>query len=224
MQRPSPKSEHPVWTWTNRAEYVWSLLEKFGPLIGAALVGGSIPAGQAAGASGMIYVIPMTALGVFLFLIGYRWRLKQEQAAVVAAAAAAAAKAAAHPNLIRREYTDEIVNPVAIAEPDKVIREVTFTRCHIHGPVVLCGGGGVLTNYEPYFVSGAEDSLWMELPRGSRKPDGAIGLSNCIFKQCRFHDVTFALPRDDIEKQKALLTVLFQKPTPGTQDSRTGAP
>lgn len=160
------------------------------------------PTGHAIGGEvAFYYVIPMTALGVSLFLVGYRRRARIEKL-----------KQENRPVLIRREYVDEIVRPQDIAEPDGVIRGVTFTRCQINGPALLCGGGGYLNIMEPYYVHATENTGFLELAPGSVKPDGAIGLSNCNFQSCKFHNVTWALPREDIEKARKQLTVLNRPP------------
>lgn len=145
----------------------------------------------ASGVDGMYYVLPFTVLGGLWLWTWLRYRSRQEDAKM---------RPTSVP--IRTEYTKERLFIPSLAEPDGVIRGVTFNDCVLVGPAVIVGAGGHASMYEPELVANSETSAFIEMPEGRSRPDGAVGFHNCILNRCRLHKVSFASTRDNIEEMK----------------------
>lgn len=68
-----------------------------------------------------------------------------------------------------------------------------FTRCVIRGPVVLfpLPNTGLIMASNHFLASSVED-MWFDI--SSANVSGVVGLSSCIFTECRFLDVAFTGP------------------------------
>lgn len=191
-----PKQEHAGWTWANRFEYGWSLVEKFAGWIGGVILTLAGPAGHAIGGlTAIYYVIPLTGLGVFFFLMAYRRRFRTMPPVIT--------------EPVRREYTRERIDIVRLATRyGGALRDMTFLECEIFGPAVFCGGGGSITNYEPHLHIGDATSAFVEMPERGTRPDGMIGVSDCVFRRCHFYSITWALPRHILDEMRKELGIL----------------
>ncbi len=197
------------WEATNRLEYVWSLIERFGAWVGVPTLLGAGPTGHAIGGiTALFYVIPMTALGAILCFFTYRRYTKRT------------APPPSEP--LRREYTRERIDIVALAERyGGQLNDITFIECEIMGPAVICGAGGTITNYNPRHFARDNESAFIEIPEGRTRPDGAIGVSDCIFQHCRFHFISWATSIAHITTMKQYFNIPTAQPTPHTPDSPT---
>lgn len=172
------------WTWSNRIEFLWSLIEKIGIWVGGAVLVAAGPTGHVIGGlEALYYVIPLSALGVALLVVGFRRRSRHRDL-----------PAPVSPR--RREYTRERIAIADLAyQYDGTLRDITFIECEIMGPAVLCGAGGNISIYYPHLVAASEDSPFIDLPSRKERPDGAIGIRDCIFKECWYYRISWALPR-----------------------------
>lgn len=199
------------WELAERVDLVWNHVERFGTVIGWVVLLAAGPTGHAIGQpnamTGLYYVIPMAALGLFFLIVGQR------------------RKNALRPSLtstVRREYTKERIRLVDLVEPDNVIRNVNFTECVVEGPAVICGSGGYLSIYEAEMIAHNPMSGFIVLPENAPRPDGAIGLQNCILTKCRFHNVAIASTLANVNQSRAafgLPPIVIEPPRPLTQST-----
>lgn len=93
------------------------------------------------------------------------------------------------------------------AVPDHVVIEgYVFEDCTILGPAVLVFVGEQTRWDAPHFVTSSEDALFWELPpREFVKPAGAVAISGCVFRRCRFERITLAASADDLAQMRLAL-------------------
>lgn len=90
-----------------------------------------------------------------------------------------------------------------LVDTDNVIRKRTIEDCTLFGPGVL-----VQTGHGPnYFIEGTlvgeEDSFFWELAPDQQAVQGAIGIENCTFRNCRFSEIGVAGPAHFVRQWKA---------------------
>lgn len=83
--------------------------------------------------------------------------------------------------------------------PDNRIRNKTFIDCDIYGPAVLGGSepNAGMVIFDDTF-NAPKDHVFIVVPPGEYV--GLIGVTNCTFRQCRFHNVAIAGTPDHVAK------------------------
>ncbi|MGD1043318.1 MAG: hypothetical protein ABR913_09720 [Sedimentisphaerales bacterium] len=84
-----------------------------------------------------------------------------------------------------------------LVREDFIIRNRTFVNCHIYGPAIISLTqctliNNVFTEAENIFIETTDKTV-----------TGAIGLDNCIIKDCTFHKISFIGLHEQIEFLKA---------------------
>lgn len=105
------------------------------------------------------------------------------------------------PDVAGQVFKDEAVYLGRIADTltPPIIKEAIFDNCQIIGPALVVTlkipqWEGVITVHGPSI-----EAVYLEGSVDSPIPAAAIGLENCIFKDCEFIRVTFMGPRDVID-------------------------
>ncbi len=80
-----------------------------------------------------------------------------------------------------------------------VIEGGRFVRCRLIGPAVLLPLG---TNFYRCGLGGPPDQVFWERTQDRRQPGGAIVTKACLFEDCTFVEVGYALTTDEIEVWK----------------------
>jgi hypothetical protein len=84
-------------------------------------------------------------------------------------------------------YLSELVKD-RIGPP--MLKNLSFTRCQIHGPIMLAPMGALRLNECHFEVNDLEEMLY-EVPDNSMKV-GVVGVANCTFTNCNIAAVGFA--------------------------------
>ena len=99
---------------------------------------------------------------------------------------------ATRPELAHTHVVDRRFRLVDVPHEAGVIRNKTFERCLLYGPVILGLYGINRFEGSNSLAIGLTNVEWhlTEAPEGTTKA-GMVGLDGCLFMNCQFHDVGF---------------------------------
>ena len=96
-----------------------------------------------------------------------------------------------------RFFVGRAIRLVDLADLQNVIADRTFEDCLILGPGVMVPSDA--TVFKDCGIEGPADSFVIELAESQNAIMGAMKVSNCVFKKCRFSRLGVTGPRAAIE-------------------------
>ncbi|WP_051257052.1 hypothetical protein [Brevundimonas aveniformis] len=99
----------------------------------------------------------------------------------------------------------EVFRANLMATRQPIIENKTFTGCVIEGPAILLALAGVNFDGCNLGVRGDDPRSLLVMPMAKNRVTGAIGVRNCLFKDCTFFAVGYTGPDAFIDQMIQVL-------------------